>query len=238
MWSKSADNLEAAFAEYEPTLRPAAGALLAKIASVGGHLLLFLVSVAISGFLFVPAPRLALGARQLAERIIQPRGAHFVDLAGATIRGVSRGVVGVAFLQAMLAGLVLLGVGVPAAGAIAFLVLVLCIVQIGPAPVLIPVIIWGWTALPDVTALVLTIALIPVMVIDNVLKPILIARGLTTPMLVILIGVLGGTIGYGLMGLFLGPIVLAVFYELLTAWVQIGRSAPRAREAEARAVST
>ena len=100
--------------------------------------------------------------------------------------------------------------------------LVLCIVQIGPALVLLPVIIWAWMTMTTVEALVLTVLLVPILVIDNVLKPILIARGLTTPALVILTGVIGGTIGYGLMGLFLGPIVLAVFYELVVAWTRLG----------------
>ena len=226
IWARAATNTEQAVAEYGPTLRPTAGALLVKLAAIGGDLLLFLVSVVLSGFLFLPGPRLAAGARQFATRIIQPRGAHFIELAGATIRGVSRGVVGVAFLQAIWVGIALVAFGVPGAGLIAFAVLVLCIVQIGPALVVLPLVIWAWMTLAGPAALVLTIVLVPVIVIDNVLKPILISRGLTTPMLVILIGVVGGTIGYGLMGLFLGPIVLAVFYELVLAWMHIEPAEP------------
>jgi predicted PurR-regulated permease PerM len=196
--------------------------MIGDVASIGADLLLFLVSIIIAGFLFVPGPRMAAGARQFAARIVQPRGGHFVDLAGATIRGVSRGVVGVAFLQAIIAGIIFSAADVPAPGLLAFAILVLCIVQIGPALVLLPVIIWAWMTMATVAALVLTICLVPILVIDNVLKPLLIARGLTTPALVILTGVIGGTIGYGLMGLFLGPIVLAVFYELVVAWVRLG----------------
>jgi predicted PurR-regulated permease PerM len=220
-WGLAANNMQQALAEYGPTFRPAAGAVLVKLAALGGDLLLFLVSVALSGFLFLPAPRLAAGARQFATRIVQPRGAHFVELAGATIRGVSRGVVGVAFFQSIWVGVALIAAGVPGAGLLAFAVLVLCIVQIGPALIVLPVIVWAWMTLAGSAALVLTIALVPVIVIDNVLKPILISRGLTTPMLVILIGVIGGTISHGLIGLFLGPIVLAVFYELVIAWMHI-----------------
>lgn len=220
-WQLSAGNMQDALAQYDSTLRPAASVLLGKLAALGGDLLLFVLSVVLSGFLFLPGPRLAAAARQFATRIIQPRGEHFIDLAGATIRGVSRGVVGVAFLQAVWVGIALVAVGVSGAGLIAFGVLVLCIIQIGPALVVLPVIIWAWMTLSAAAALALTIVLVPVIVIDNVLKPILISRGLTTPMLVILIGVVGGTIGYGLMGLFLGPIVLAVFYELVVAWVRL-----------------
>ena len=220
-WHLAAENVRDALAQYESALRPAAGALLGKLAAVGGTLLLFLLSVVLSGFLFLPGPRLAAAARQFATRIVQPRGAHFIDLAGATIRGVSRGVVGVAFLQSIWVGIALVGAGVPGAGLLAFAVLVLCIVQIGPMLVVLPIIVWAWMTLSVGAALALTVVLVPVIVIDNVLKPILISRGLTTPMLVILIGVVGGTIGYGLMGLFLGPIVLAVFYELVVAWVHL-----------------
>src|SRR4029450_6409414 len=96
-----------------------------------------------------------------------------------------------------------------------FIVLVLCIMQIGPALVFLPVLVWAWTTMAATTALVLTLLLIPIGLIDNVMKTVLVARGLSTPMLVILIGVLGGTLSYGLIGLFLGPIGLSVFYDLL-----------------------
>ena len=188
-------------------------------------MLKFVVSVVIAGFLFVPGPRLAAGARAFASRLIAPRGAHFVDLAGATIRNVSRGVIGVALLQALLAGIVLYVAGIPGAGLIAFVVLLLCIVQIGPAPILLPLLIWIWMTHATTFALVLTMLLVPIALIDNVLKPILMARGLTTPMLVILTGVIGGTLTHGLVGLFLGPVVLSVFYELVVAWTRLGDAA-------------
>ena len=114
----------------------------------------------------------------------------------------------------------LLGQPVPGAGGLTFVVLILCIVQIGPALVLLPVAIWAWTTQEFTYALFLTVLLIPVAVIDNVMKPVLVSRGLSTPMLVIFMGVIGGTLAYGLIGLFLGPIVLSVFYDLLVAWVR------------------
>jgi predicted PurR-regulated permease PerM len=221
VWALASTNLDDALQRYGPTLLPAGGVVLGKVTAFGVDMLKFVASVVISGFLFVPGPRLAAGIRRFVSRLIAPRGAHFVDLAGATIRNVSRGVIGVALLQALLAGVILKAMGVPGAGLIAFVVLILCIVQIGPALALVPVIIWAWAAMPTSGALILTILLVPVMLVDNVLKPILMARGLTTPLLVILTGVIGGTITHGLIGLFLGPIVLAVFYELVLAWVQL-----------------
>ena len=220
-WALASTNLDAALQRYGPTLLPAGGVALSKVAAFGADTLKFVASVVISGFLFVPGPRIAAGARRFVGRLVAPRGTQFVDLAGATIRNVSRGVIGVALLQTLLAGVILKVMGVPGAGLIAFAVLILCIVQIGPAPALVPVIVWAWMSLPTGGALILTVLLVPVMVMDNVLKPILMARGLTTPMLVILAGVIGGTITHGLIGLFLGPIVLAVFYELVLSWVNL-----------------
>ena len=130
----------------------------------------------------------------------------------------------IALLQALLAGVILYLADIPGAGLVAFGVLLLCIVQIGPAPILLPVLVWIWMTHVSGFALILTLLLVPVALIDNVLKPILMARGLTTPMLVILTGVIGGTLTHGLVGLFLGPVVLSVFYELVVAWTRLGGS--------------
>jgi predicted PurR-regulated permease PerM len=219
-WSLASTNLEAAVKRFGPPLLGAAAAIVGKIAGVGFGMLGFAVSVLIAGFLFIPGPRLAEVIKTFARRIAAERGAHFVDLAGATIRNISRGVIGVALLQALLTGLILTLFGVPAAGVIAFLVLLFCIIQVGPVPVVLPVIIWAWSATETGPALILTLLLIVIPVIDNVLKPILMARGLSTPMIIILLGVIGGTVTYGLIGLFLGPILLGIFYELLMAWVK------------------
>ena len=219
-WTLASVNLEAAVKRFGPPLLKAAGAIAGKIAGVGFGMLGFAVSVLIAGFLFVPGPQLREQIKLFGRRIAGERGAHFVDLAGATIRNISRGVIGVALLQALIAGLVLTLLGVPGAGLAAFLVLMFCIVQVGPIPVLLPIIIWAWATRDTGPALLLTVLLIPIPVIDNVLKPILMARGLSTPMLVILLGVIGGTVVYGLIGLFFGPILLGIFYELLMAWMR------------------
>ena len=219
-WSLASVNLEAAVKRFGPPLLTAAGTVVGKIAGIGFGMLGFAVSVLVAGFLFVPGPRLGEQVKVFARRIAAERGARFVDLAAATIRNISRGVIGVAVLQALLTGLILSLFDVPGAGVAAFLVLIFCIVQVGPVPVLLPVIIWAWATRDTGPALLLTVLLIPIPVIDNVLKPILMARGLSTPMLVILLGVIGGTVSYGLIGLFLGPILLGIFYELLMAWMR------------------
>jgi predicted PurR-regulated permease PerM len=121
-------------------------------------------------------------------------------------------------LQSLLAGAGLKVAGVPHAGVLAFAVLVLGIVQVGSAPILFPVIIWVWMAKEAGAAVLITIYLVLVGLSDNVMKPLLMGRGLSTPVLVIFMGVLGGTLAHGIVGLFVGPIILAVAWELLMAW--------------------
>jgi predicted PurR-regulated permease PerM len=221
-WSHAATGLSGVITKVGPMLVPAGGRILSMLAALSGSVLFFIVSIILSGCLFVPGPSLAKGAKRFADRIIAPRGAEFVDLAGATIRNVSRGVIGVAVIQGLLTGILLIVFSVPLAGVLTFAALVLCIIQIGPALVIIPTIIWAWSSWEVMPALLFTVLMVPVMLVDNVLRPVLMSRGLDVPMLVILIGVLGGTIAYGLIGLFLGPVVLAVFYELVIAWVKVG----------------
>ena len=128
--------------------------------------------------------------------------------------------IGISLLQALLAGLGLIVAGVPGAGLLSFLALVLGIVQIGASIVIAPVIIWGWLTMQTHTALLFTAYMVPVSLLDNFLRPIVLAHGLKTPMLVILMGVIGGLIVHGIIGLFVGPIVLAIAWELVQAWMR------------------
>lgn len=225
LWELAGRSLELFATKVGPMLVPAGSRALSLLASLSGSVLFFVVSIVLAGCLFVPGPGLAKGAKRFADRIIAPRGAEFVDLAGATIRNVSRGVIGVAVIQGLLTGFVLIAFSVPLAGALTFAALILCIVQIGPALIILPTILWAWSAWDMMPALLFTVLMVPVMLVDNVLRPILMSRGLDVPMLIILIGVLGGTLAHGLLGLFLGPVVLSVFYELVIAWVKVGEEA-------------
>jgi predicted PurR-regulated permease PerM len=223
-WILGTDNLEEAGSRYREILAPFRAGLLALLSAVGFDLLKFIASVIVAGVLLVRGPVLVHGARLLASRILAPRGAQFIDLAGKTIRSVSRGVVGVALLQTLLISGVLQVAGVPGVGLLAFMILVLCVVQIGPGLVVLPVLVWAWLTMATGPALLLTVALVPLTLMDNVLKPMLMGRGLSTPTLVIFLGVVGGTLTYGLIGLFLGPVVLAVFYDLIVSWTLYGTS--------------
>ena len=237
LWDQASRNLGAALREVTPHLKPLAGPVLAFAGSAGIGTLKFVLSVAMSGFLFIYGPGLVEGTRRIQARVVTQRNEDFVALAGLTIRTVSQGVIGVAVLQSLLAGIGLKLTGVPHAGLLAFAVLVLAILQIGSAIVLLPVIIWIWATKDFAVALPLTIYLLMVGLADNILKPMLMGRGLNTPMLVIFIGVLGGMIAHGIVGLFVGPIILAVAWQLMMAWIReerAGRAPPDAEHHEER----
>jgi predicted PurR-regulated permease PerM len=167
----------------------------------------------------VPAPNLVNATKRLARKLEAEKGEQLLDLASMTIRAVSRGVIGIAVAQALLAGIGLTVIGVPAASLLTFAILILGIAQIGASPVTIPALIWVWMSKDTTAAILFTAYIVPVNFIDNVLRPFVFAQGLRTPMLVVLIGVIGGTISHGITGLFLGPIILAVIWELLMAWI-------------------
>ena len=228
LWQLASTNLQALLLEIAPQFKSLGTRLLGAAGSVGMNLLKFVIAAAISGFLLVPGPALVHSFKNFLRHVAAARGEAFVDLAGATIRNISRGVIGIAMLQALLAGIGLLLAGIPAAGLFSFLVLLLGIVQIGPSVVLIPLVVWVWFKMDTVTATLFTAYILPVSLIDNILRPLLLAKGLTTPMPVILIGVIGGTLAHGLLGLFIGPIVLSIVWQLLAVWASEMASAPKA----------
>ena len=222
LWSLARTNMTMALTEMLPMFKPLGGALLGIAQSVLYSLFELLLSIVIAGFLFTRGPQLADALSAFLDRALSHRGRELVQLAGATIRNVSRGVVGIAFLQATLAGAGFVAAGIPAPGVLAFVALLLGIVQIGPTILFVPIVAWSWTTLGVTQAVVFTGYMALVGLMDNVLRPLVMARGLATPMPVIIVGVVGGAIAYGLVGLFFGPIVLSVAWAVLAAWVQGG----------------
>jgi predicted PurR-regulated permease PerM len=225
-WQLASTNLRGLLVEAAPQLKPLGSRFLNAAGSMGINLLKFILGAAISGFLLIPGPALVQASKSILFRVAGSRGEEFVNLAGTTIRNVSRGIIGIAILQALLAGIGMLFAGVPAAGLLSFLVLLLGILQIGPSIILIPLMIWGWFTMDTTTAVLFTVYMVPVNLLDNLLRP-LVAKGLSTPMPVILIGVLGGTLAHGMIGLFVGPIVLSIAWQLLVVWT---RNAPESME--------
>jgi predicted PurR-regulated permease PerM len=220
IWYLASTNLRALLGQWAPELTPIGSSVLAIAGTAGLDLVKFIVGIVVSGFLFLPGPRLVHSVKNAMRHIATNRAEEFVDLTGATIRNVSRGIIGISALQALLAGIGMLVAGVPGAGLLSFLVLLFGIIQVGPWIVLGPVIIWSWFALTKTAAVILTIYMVPVMLSDNVLRPLVMSRGLATPMPVILIGVIGGALAHGLTGLFIGPIVLSIAWQLLAAWLR------------------
>jgi predicted PurR-regulated permease PerM len=176
-WDLASTNFRAALDKLAPLLKPFGDILLGIAEGAGADIIKFLIAIVIAGFLFSPAPSLVSSIISLSHRLAPGQGEKFVQLAGATIRAVSRGVVGVSALQALLAGLGLMVAGIPGTSLITSAVLIFGIIQVGPSVVLLPLTIWSWTAMETTTALLITIYLIPVSLLDNVLRPLVMARG-------------------------------------------------------------
>jgi len=222
VWYLASTNIKELLGEWAEQLKVIGSSVLAIAGTAGLDLVKFIIGIFVSGFLFVPGPALVQSVKNAVRHISTDRAEEFVELTGATIRNVSRGIIGISALQALLAGIGFLVAGVPAAGLLSFLVLMFGIIQVGPWIVLVPVIIWSWFALAKTAAVIFTIYMGPVMLLDNVLRPLVMSRGLSTPMPVILIGVIGGALAHGLTGLFIGPIVLSIAWQLLAAWLGDG----------------
>ena len=219
IWELASVNLASVLSQFQPQLEALAKNLLFLAANIGLVLLKFVLSIIIAGILVINAERLSSRIRQVFLRITPKQGQEFLQLATGTIRGVTRGIIAVSVLQSLLIGIGLLLGGIPFAGLLTLLCLVLAIIQIGPGLVVIPSIIFAWSTMGTLTALLFTIWMVPCTLVDNILKPILMSQGLPVPTIVILIGVLGGTLVHGILGLFIGPVVLSLGYELIVAWV-------------------
>jgi predicted PurR-regulated permease PerM len=218
-WQQASVNFGAILSQLKPQLQELAKSLLFLAANIGLTLLQFLLSIVISGVLMLNAQGLQRGLTRLLLKLTPTQGQAFLRLAAATIRSVTRGIIGVSALQALLIGIGLTVAGIPSAGLLTLLCLVLTIIQIGPGLVVLPTLIFAWSTMNTLGALIFTIWMVPAMLIDNVLKPIFMAQGLPVPIVVILIGVLGGTLTHGILGLFVGPVILSLGYELVRAWI-------------------
>ena len=223
LWIKASNNIRMVVHDVAPYLKPLAGTMLGLAGDAGLGTIKFLLSVAIAGFLFPYGLPLVAAGKRFLYRIVPEQSEHFLELAGATIRAVSQGVIGVAIVQSLLAGIGFKLAGIPGAGLLTLAVLLLSIMQIGAAVVMLPVIVWIWMDKDFTTSLLLTIFLFLVGIFDNVLKPLVMGRGLTTPTLIIFVGVIGGTIAHGIIGLFVGPVILSLAWELMVAWIRADR---------------
>ncbi|MDO3383670.1 AI-2E family transporter [Gilvimarinus algae] len=225
-WRAASQNLQAFTAAHEQQIRELAHHMMSLFGSVITTSLAFLAAFIIAGIFMAYAKPGAQTTGRIFRRICGPEvGDELHILSVATVRSVAVGVIGVAFIQALLLGVGFLLAGIPAAGLLALAVLVCGIVQLPAAIFVIPVVAWLWMAgdASLLTNILLSVYLVVSGLADNVLKPMLLGRGLAVPMPVILLGALGGMFVSGLIGLFIGAVVLAVSYQLFMAWVNEGK---------------
>lgn len=218
-WTEVSTNKSSFVLKHQEQLKTVALKIITLLSSVGKGILIFIGAIILSGVTLI-----------YSESIIKFTNAFFIKIAGesgkeinttisTTIQNVTKGILGVAFIQSALVGIGLIIAGVPLAGLWAVLCLLLAIVQIGIFPVAIGVIIYIWSSADTTTAVLLTIWIVFLSVIDNVLKPILMGKGAPAPMLVVFVGTIGGFIANGFIGLFTGAIILTIVYNLIVKWV-------------------
>jgi predicted PurR-regulated permease PerM len=225
-WSVAHNDLPSLVQSLQPKIGDLARAALAFVASIAGALLLFLGSFILAGIFMAFGEAGARACQAIFGRVAgRERGEEFTRLSAATIRAVAQGVVGVALIQAILVGLCLLVAGVPWAGVLAVIVLVLGIAQVPAVIVTLPAIVYVWTRGDhgNIEAILYTALLLVSGMADNVLKPLMLGRGVDVPMPVVLVGALGGMAAAGILGMFVGATLLALAYQVFRGWVEDNR---------------
>jgi predicted PurR-regulated permease PerM len=220
VWSGAAANLQATAAQYDEQLRALGQRVFNFATGTLVGVLQFVLSTIIAGALLLQAKGGYKTTRQIMTSLVgTANGDRFTDMSISTVRSVVKGVLGVAVIQGLAAAVGLVVAGIPMAGIWAGAVLVVAIIQLPPILVLGPVAFWYFSVADPVPATIFLVFSFIVSFLDGILKPMLLGRGLETPMLVILIGAIGGAIMSGIVGLFIGAVVLALGYELLVAWM-------------------
>lgn len=224
-WSAAADNLPAFLEKNRERLRNIAKRAFSAAANTAGSVLLFLGSLIIAGIMLAYGESGSQAMQRILNRLTGPTtGPRLHSLTSATIRSVATGVIGVAFIQSLLLGIGFMIAGIPAAGVLALIVLLFGIAQLPAALISLPAIAYMWWAGDASTTfnIVMSIYLLVAGLADNVLKPLMLGRGVDVPMPVILIGAIGGMVSAGIIGLFIGAVLLAVGYQVFMDWVDEG----------------
>jgi len=206
-------------AKVAPYARDIVAWFLSKAGSVGMMVVQFLLTVIISAIMYAGGEKAASGVLSFARRLAGLQGENVTVLAAKAIRSVALGIIVTALIQTAIGGLGLIISGVPAAPLLTAVVFILCLAQLGPILVMAPSVIWLYWKGDPLWGTVLLVFTIVAGGIDNFIRPILIKKGADLPLIMIFAGVIGGLIAFGVIGLFIGPVVLAVTYTLLKAWV-------------------
>lgn len=219
-WNDAASNLEATINRFQPQLIGFGEGVLKAAGSMAIGVLQFVVSLLIVGPFLVIGTSGYKTANALSTSLLGARGTALTDLAIETIRSVAKGVLGVAIIQALASAILLVVAGVPAAGIWSAIVLVLAIVQLPPWIILAPIAVWYFSVADTTAATIFAVVALIISISDAFLKPMFLGRGMEIPMLVILLGAIGGAIWAGIIGLFVGAVVLALGYTILCAWME------------------
>lgn len=218
VWLLASTDLTKLIQEYSPQIKGALPGVLSATAGVGAAVLQLVLSIVVAGVLLANAQAAYEMTRSLFNRLFKDKGAEFQDLVGSTIRSVTFGIIGVAIIQSVFAALGFLIFGLPAFGLWAVVFLIAAVLQFGMV-VLIPAVIYVFATATTTKAVIFLIWCVIVGLMDNVLKPILLGRGVAVPIAVIFLGAIGGFVAMGIIGLFVGAIVLSVGYKLFLAWL-------------------
>lgn len=219
IWQLASENLHEAIMQYSDEVKEYGSLLLLSLAGVGKGIVYFVVSIIISGFLLIYSDTSIIISKKIFQKLIGSNGDNFAETIVRTIRNVVKGVLGVAVIQATMAGLGFFLAGVPYAGLWAIVCLIFAIVQVGVGPIAIPIVIYMFSVSSASTAIILAVWIGITLITDNILKPFLLGRNAPAPMLVIFLGSIGGFIYNGFIGLFLGAIVLTIGYKLFMLWL-------------------
>lgn len=216
---QASSNLKSMLTNYSEEVKSVVGKLASLIGTLGGSFIQFIISTIIAGAFMANAEKCERAFVLVASRLTGEQGKGLTNLSKTTIRSVVQGVIGVAVIQSMLAGVGVAFAGIPGLGLWMLLVLLVAIIQLPPILALLPAILYAFTVDTTTTAVIFLIWCILVSGSDAILKPILLSRGSDTPILVILLGALGGMAMSGIIGLFVGAVVLSLTYQLFTVWL-------------------
>jgi predicted PurR-regulated permease PerM len=231
LWESAHNDLQTTIEKLQPQIGKFGRSVVASVSDLGKALILTLLSLVIAGLLMMSAEKMERASRVLARRIGGDSGPSMVETAVGTVRSVVKGVILVALIQGLLSAVGLTIAGVPAVGLWVVLVVVVAIIQLPPILILGP--IAAWVFANNESSVIAVFFLIWSLVVsgsDGFLKPMLLGRGVQVPMLVILIGAIGGMLSGGVMGLFIGPVILAIAWELTMMWVDEEREDQSAAE--------
>ncbi|KLV07145.1 hipothetical membrane protein [Photobacterium aquae] len=221
VWALFAYNLEQAVVKFLPEIKSGVAAFAGMLGSGIATVVMFIISLLIAAGFMTHSETMTAAVDKIAVRVVGKNGEEWANLIAATVRSVLLGVVGVAFIQAVLIGAGFFVFRIPAAGVLTLLVFILAIAQLPALLVVLPVIIYVFSYMDTTPATIFTVWVILAGLSDNILKPMLMGRGVDIPMPVILIGAIGGMIAAGIIGLFVGAVVLALWYELFMHWVKM-----------------